>query len=74
MPLLSVNACQRLNLIKLCNVISAVESYDEVDITEIRKILDKYKEVSKGIGSINKEVSLTLNEHAKPVVQTPEDQ
>lgn len=49
MLLLSANACQKLNLIKVCNVINAVEHYDKVAMNEVQKIIYTYNNVFKKV-------------------------
>lgn len=63
-PLLSANACNKLNLIKVCNKVSKLSD-------EAMEIINNYQDVFEGLGQIKGSVSLEIDEKMKPTIQQP---
>jgi hypothetical protein len=64
-PLLSANACEKLRLIKICNVITTNSQQSAADIIE------KYADVFDGIGKLAEPVALEIDETVKPIIDNP---
>ncbi|KAK9737888.1 Integrase core domain [Popillia japonica] len=69
-PLLSANACEKLQLIQVCKTINEVtEDGLQNERKKEQEIVKNYKDVFTGIGKLKKEVSLVVNEEIVTKVQ-----
>lgn len=65
-PLLSSKTCERMQLIKVCNLIGDMSTN-----TEANRIIMKFADVFEGLGQLKGEVSLETDENIKPTMQPP---
>lgn len=72
-PLLSANACRKLQLIEICQTVNELKVENDVQVGKNRaeELLKTYKDVFTGIGKLKKEVTLVIDETIMPKVQVP---
>lgn len=66
-PLISAETCEVLGLIKVCNKITD----DKYCTNDAKQILLQYEDVFQGLGCLEGEVSLEIDENIQPNIQTP---
>ncbi|UYV68498.1 K02A2.6-like [Cordylochernes scorpioides] len=66
-PILSAETCQKLNLIEIKADLCKIES----TWTKQNNLLDKYKDIFEGIGSLQGEYKLETDPTIKPIKQAP---
>jgi RNase H-like domain found in reverse transcriptase/Reverse transcriptase (RNA-dependent DNA polymerase) len=64
-PLLSATACERLQLIKICNTISSTQQHTAA------AIIQKYADVFEGHGKLANPVMLEIDETMRPIIDNP---
>ncbi|KXJ69880.1 hypothetical protein RP20_CCG025541 [Aedes albopictus] len=65
-PLLSKNTCLQLKLIQVCHTVCMNQP-----LSSAKKILEKHKDVFRGLGRLEGDVHLEVDDTIKPVVQQP---
>jgi hypothetical protein len=64
-PLLSATACERLQLIKICNTISSTQQHTAA------VIIQKYADIFERHGKLANPVMLEIDETMRPIIENP---